>query len=102
MLHLKGGLRMKLGILITPFLPLRSKLRTYKCSKWSLKDLFDFCNISSRLRRDLYGHGAVFAENESNMSCVAYGSATCQYHEGADYPRFGFKSLISALSDIIY
>jgi len=63
--------------------------------------LFNYCGLSGPARRFLYGHSGVFVENESDVSCVAYAAATGFYHAGADYPRFGFRSLVQALSDCI-
>jgi len=67
----------------------------------SVKDFFDKYNLPDVCRRVLYGHGGIFAENESHMSAVGYVVATANYHQGARYPEKGFYTFFSSLKDVI-
>lgn len=67
----------------------------------SVKDFFDKYDLPDVCRRVLYGHGGIFAENESHMSAVGYVVATANYHQGARYPEKGFYTFFSALKDVI-
>jgi phytoene dehydrogenase-like protein len=67
----------------------------------SVKDLFDQYQISPCIRRILYGHGGIFAENESEMSAIAYIVGTGNYHTGAWYPKNGFHHFFNSLADVI-
>jgi phytoene dehydrogenase-like protein len=67
----------------------------------SVKDFFDKYHLPEVCRRILYGHGGIFAENESHMSAVGYVVATANYHQGARYPEKGFYTFFSALKDVI-
>lgn len=92
---------MALGLLLDGELSPGAKARFYQCRQWSLKTLFDYCGLSQGIWRLLFGNAGIFAENESQLSCVAYAAATGFYHAGADYPRFGFESLVQGLADTI-
>ena len=100
-LYMEDEMSMRLAALLTPSLSERAKLRLNQTIDWSLKQLFDYCRLSEDVRRFLYSNSGIFIENESEVSCVAYAAGTGFYHSGAQYPRFGFNSLIEGLSDVI-
>jgi len=100
-LYRENALKIVSALLRAPGLPLSAKIRTLRFSYKPLKKLFDHCNTPDRLCRILYAHGGIFLENESAVSSVCFGASTGVYHTGADYPRYGFRSLIDALADCI-
>jgi phytoene dehydrogenase-like protein len=100
-LYTLGENAMALGILLDSSMPPRAKTRFHQCRRWTLAQLFDYCGLSQPARRFLYGNSGIFAENESAVSCIAYAAATGYFHAGADFPRFGFQSLVQGLSDCI-
>lgn len=100
-LYLTPGWPMRLGLLSTPLLNPRQKFIASRMYRWTLKQLFDHCGFSPRLRRVLFGHAGVFAENESTLSLGVYAAATGYYHAGATYPERGFHALIGALVSVI-
>ncbi len=79
----------------------RAKIRCTQCALWSLAQLFDHCGLSADAQRFLYGNSGLFLESASSVWCFAYAAAIGYYHTGADYPRFGFRSLIEGLADCI-
>ena len=100
-LYTRGEPAMVVALLLDEALPARVKIRFHQCRRWSLARLFDHCELSSAARRFLYATSGLFVENESDVSCIAYAAATGFLHAGADYPRYGFQSLVRGLSDSI-
>jgi phytoene dehydrogenase-like protein len=100
-LYRENALKMMSAILSASRLQLSAKMRTVRFRYKPLEKLFDYCNIPDRLRRIIYAHGGIFLENESTVSSICFGASTGVYHAGADYPRYGFRSLIDALADCI-
>lgn len=96
-LYLKNGDAMALGTMLSTKLSFSIKERLLRARYWSLKDLFDKCNLSSSARRVLYGHGGIFADNEDKVSAIIYSGATGYYHSSAMYPTRGFDSLIDVI-----
>jgi len=92
---------MKMKLLSTSQIALKPKLIANKMGKWSLKDLFDYCNLSQRARRLLYGNGGIFAENESEVSLALFVAGLGYFHKGAYKPEKGFYSLIDGLVNSI-
>lgn len=97
----EGRFLLATKFLLTGKIPMEMKLKLGRTIYYSVKELFDQYGISNLLRRILYGHGGIFAENESEMSAIAYIIGTGNYHEGAWYPRKGFAHFFSALADVI-
>jgi all-trans-retinol 13,14-reductase len=87
--------------LMTTTVPMEMKLKLGRCIYLSVKEFFDHYGINNIIRRILYGHGGIFAENESEMSAIAYIIGTGNYHEGAWYPRYGFQHFFDSLSSVI-
>ncbi|MCK5856704.1 MAG: NAD(P)/FAD-dependent oxidoreductase [Bacteroidales bacterium] len=101
LLYIEDYSSMKMKIFATSKISNKSKLIANKMGKWSLSDLFDYCNISQATRRLLYGNGGIFAENESTVSLGIYAAAIGYYHKGAYIPKNGFSSLINGLVNSI-
>jgi all-trans-retinol 13,14-reductase len=81
--------------------PMAVKLKLGRILHQSVKEFFDHYGISPLLRRLLYGHGGIFAENESDMSAIAYIVGTGNYHAGAWYPQNGFDHFFESLAAVI-
>ena len=77
------------------------KLRVIRILFMSLEKFFDSYKISQNARRVLYGHGGIFAENESDLSAIAYILATGNYHKSSHYPKYGFFKLFDSLKQVI-
>ena len=77
------------------------KLKLGRILHQSVTEFFDHYGISPLLRRLLYGHGGIFAENESEMSAIAYIVGTGNYHAGAWYPQNGFDHFFDSLAAVI-
>ena len=77
------------------------KLKIGRAFYQPLKEFFDQHHIPPIIRRILYGHGGIFAENESEMSTIAYIVGTGNYHAGAWYPKNGFYHLFDSLASVI-
>lgn len=93
-------------LLATKFLlagnvPMSMKLKIGRTIYQPLKEFFDHHRISPIARRILYGHGGIFAENESEMSAIAYIVGTGNYHAGAWYPKNGFYHFFDSLASVI-
>jgi all-trans-retinol 13,14-reductase len=88
---------MRLEVLLSNEIPFISKLSSFRFSKWSLLKLMDHCGIPEHIKRVIFGNGGIYAENFSSISAVMFCGATGSYNSGAQYPRFGFKKLISSL-----
>lgn len=99
--YLHGNIGMTTRVLASPQLSVRAKRILFANKNRSLGELFDRCKLPPVVRRILYAHGGIFAENESDISAVVYAGATGLYHAGARFPRFGFESLINALASVI-
>jgi len=87
--------------LATSKIPLALKVTLGHCLTITVKEFFDQFQINNLLRRILYGHGGIFAENESEMSAIAYIIGTGNYHTGAWYPEKGFSHFFDSLSSVI-
>ncbi len=97
----EGRFLLATKFLATSKIPMAMKVRIARCLKMSVKDFFDQFNMNTVLRRVLYGHGGIFAENESEMSAIAYIIGTGNYHMGAWYPEKGFSHFFDSLSSVI-
>jgi phytoene dehydrogenase-like protein len=97
-MYLYEGNKAILDIAFDRDIPLSSKTAMLKYYKFSLDDLLTSCGLKGEVRRYLYGHSGVFAENQSEVSVVIYAAATGSYHYGAFVPEKGFDSLVEALS----
>lgn len=82
-------------------IPLSIKLKVGRAAYQTLEIFFDQYEINNLLRRILYGHGGIFAENESELSAIAYIIGTGNYHTGAWYPEKGFFHFFDSLSGVI-
>ncbi len=100
-LYLAKKPAMMLGMACTPTLSLRTKLLTLLYSEKSLGDLFDDCHLSSEVRRFLYGQGGLFALPDQEVSVITFAAAIGYYHGGPQFPRYGFRSLIDGLCQVI-
>lgn len=87
--------------LLTGSVPTAMKYKLGRTIYQSVKEFFDQYGLSPLLRRILYGHGGIFAENESDMSAIAYIIGTGNYHAGAWYPENGFYHFFDALAGVI-
>lgn len=87
--------------LMTGKVPMEMKLKLGRTIYLTVREFFDQHGISPLVRRILYGHGGIFAENESEMSAIAYIIGTGNYHEGAWYPMHGFRHFFNALASVI-
>ncbi len=81
--------------------PMAIKIKLLQNLFLSLKEWFDSYGITSIPRRILYGHGGIFAENESEMSAIAFIVGTGNYHNGARYPLKGFHHLFNSMASVI-
>ncbi len=97
----EGRLLLATKFLTTSRIPMSMKVKIGRCLRMSVKELFDHFHISSLPRRILYGHGGIFAENESEMSAIAYIVGTGNYHLGAWYPQNGFSCFFDSLASVI-
>ncbi|MGM0419047.1 MAG: phytoene desaturase family protein [Thermodesulfobacteriota bacterium] len=77
------------------------KLKLGKTIYQSLEDFFNQYGLSPVVKRILYGHSGIFAENESEMSAIAYIVGTGNYHEGAWYPENGFDHFFDSMASVI-
>ena len=92
---------MKASVVFTSELTNKAKEYAYWFGNWTLKQMFDHCNLSLDARKILFGHAGVFAENADEISFGIYVAATGFLHDGAFYPKYGFESLISGLTSAI-
>jgi all-trans-retinol 13,14-reductase len=97
----EGRFLLATKFLLTSKVSVETKLKIRRTISMSVKDLFDQYQISPCIRRILYGHGGIFAENESEMSAIAYIVGTGNYHAGAWYPKNGFHHFFNSLADVI-
>lgn len=97
----EGKFLLATKFLLTGKVPMAMKLKLGRVIHMSLKEFFDHHGISPLIRRILYGHGGIFAENESEMSAIAYIVGTGNYHEGAWYPQKGFDHFFNSLARVI-
>ncbi|MDA8402587.1 MAG: NAD(P)-binding protein [Desulfobacteraceae bacterium] len=98
----EGRFLLATKILLTTRVSMETKLKLRRTISMSVKDLFDQHRISPIVRRILYGHGGIFAENESDMSAIAYIVGTGNYHAGAWYPKNGFYHFFNSLASVIW
>ncbi len=97
----EGRILLATKFLMTGKVPMEMKLKLGRSIYLSVKEFFDHYEIPNMIRRILYGHGGIFAENESEMSAIAYIVGTGNYHSGAWYPKYGFKHFFDSLAGII-
>lgn len=100
-LYIDNGAAMERAVLGQGAIPLDAKLRLVEVKRWTLAELCDHCGLSSRVRRILYGHGGIFAENIDRLSVVLYAAATGYYHAGSRFPRDGFEALLEGFAGVI-
>lgn len=100
-LYLADRREIKRSIMLDLEMPIRQKRIVMKFSDATLSDLFNHCGLQGEIRRILYGHSGIFAENENEVSAVLYAAGTGSYHSGACVPEKGFISFIEALSDSV-
>jgi len=100
-LYLEDMTSMMYAVFFSASLSIKTKYHLFRLFDKSLSDLFSMCDLSEEARRLLYGHGAIFAENPSNVSVGVYAAATGYYHAGATYPKFGFHSIVKGLESVI-
>ncbi len=100
-MYLYEGNKAILDIAFDMDIPFSSKTAILKYKKYSLDDLLTSCGLKGEVRRYLYGHSGVFAENQSEVSVVIYAAATGSYHTGAFVPEKGFDSLVEAMCQTI-
>ncbi len=87
--------------LLTTRISSAMKVRIGRTIYMTVNNFFDRYGINPLARRVLYGHGGIFAENESEMSAIAYIVGTGNYHNGAWYPVKGFYHFFDALAEVI-
>jgi all-trans-retinol 13,14-reductase len=97
----EGRFLLATKFLATSKIPLTLKVKLGHCLTIPVREFFDQFQINNLLRRILYGHGGIFAENESEMSAIAYIVGTGNYHTGAWYPEKGFAHFFDSLSSVI-
>ncbi len=100
-MYLYEGNKAILDIAFDKDISFSSKIAMLKYNKYSLDDLLTSCGLKGEVRRYLYGHSGVFAENQSEVSAVIYAAATGSYHAGAFVPEKGFDSLVEAMCQTI-
>jgi phytoene dehydrogenase-like protein len=100
-MYLLEGNKAILKIAFDMDIPFSSKTAMLKYNKYSLDELFNSCGLKGEVRKYLYGHNGVFAENQSEVSAVIYAAATGSYHMGAFVPEKGFDTLVEALCQTI-
>ncbi|HUN55068.1 MAG TPA: NAD(P)-binding protein [Smithella sp.] len=97
----EGRFLLATKFLATSKIPMSMKVKIGRCLTMSVREFFDEFHVTNLLRRILYGHGGIFAENESEMSAIAYIVGTGNYHMGAWYPEKGFAYFFDSLSSVI-
>jgi all-trans-retinol 13,14-reductase len=97
----EGRFLLATKFLLTGRVPMAMKLKLGRAIYMPLEAYFEQYRINSLLRRILYGHGGIFAENESAMSAIAYIVGTGNYHGGAWYPAKGFHHFFDSLASVI-
>jgi phytoene dehydrogenase-like protein len=97
----EGRFLLATKFLATSKIPFSMKVKLAHCLTMSVREFFDQFQISPLLRRILYGHGGIFAENESEMSAIAFIIGTGNYHTGAWYPEKGFANFFDSLAGVI-
>lgn len=97
----EGRFLLATKFLMTAKVPMEMKLKLGRSIYLSIKEFFDQYGINNIIRRILYGHGGIFAENESEMSAIAYIIGTGNYHAGAWYPKYGFSGFFNSLASVI-
>jgi len=97
----EGRLLLATKFLATSKIPMAMKVKVAQCITISVKEFFDQFHLNNLLRRVLYAHGGIFAENESQMSAIAYIIGTGNYHNGAWYPEKGFAHFFDSLASVV-
>lgn len=98
---IEGRFLLATKFLMTGKVHLDMKLKLGRTITLSVKEFFDSHRISPLIRRIVYGHGGIFAENESQVSAIAFIVATGNYHAGAWYPQYGFDHFFDSLAGVI-
>lgn len=100
-LYMAGYATILRQLMVQRSISLKTKTVINRFAKATLKDVFEHCRLSAHVRRILYGHGAIFLENEAELSFGIYAAATCNYHEGAFFPENGYHGFIEGLVGFI-
>jgi phytoene dehydrogenase-like protein len=64
---------------------------------FTLRQAFEWCGLSERLRRVLYAHAGIFALPAESLSFHAYAAGTLFYHRGCYYPVDDMEGFVGAL-----
>jgi len=89
--------KMILEIARSDRLRLFQKLKIARFYNATLADMFNAFLLSPEVKRILYAHGGIFAENANQISAGVYAAATGYCHQGIAFPTRGFESLITEL-----
>ncbi len=100
-LYLQGFVEMWQAVLSSSEISEQSKGIVFRFANFTLGQVFDWCRMPDSVRRLLYGHAGIFAENVDAISLGVYVAATGFLHEGACFPKNGFGSLVRYLGDAI-
>ena len=100
-LYLSNQWRVIWHTILDVSISLGQKLSMLRFSRSTLDDLYDHCGLSGEIEHFLYGHGGIFAENQSDVSAVLYAAGTGSYHSGSFVPKGGFSQLVNGLCDVI-
>jgi all-trans-retinol 13,14-reductase len=98
---IEGRFLLATKFILTGKLNMEMKLKLGRTISMSVRDFFDAHQVSPLIRRIVYGHGGIFAENESRISAIAFIVGTGNYHEGAWYPRHGFEHFFHSLAGVV-
>ena len=93
--------RVALDVALTREVPFRGKMNLVRIAKMPLGKWFSRYKLSKMCRKVLYAHGAVFAENEADLSALLYVFLTGKYHLGARLPSKGFDGFMDAIRGAI-
>ncbi len=93
-LYLKSFRQMLSGLLASSRLSLDVKGSVLEHAGSTLEQLFNQSRLGDPVRRLLFGHSGLFAENETDLPAFIYAAATGFYHAGASVPVGGFDGLL--------
>ncbi len=97
----EGRFLLATKFLLTSKVHAAMKINIGRAIYMSLTEWFDQYKISNIVRRIIYGHGGIFAENEAEMSAIAFIIGTGNYHSGAWFPKNGFFHFFDSMSSVI-
>lgn len=100
-LYLKSFRQMLTGMLASSRLSLDVKGHVLEHAGSTLEQLFNQSRLGDPVRRLLFGHSGLFAENETDLPAFIYAAATGLYHAGASVPAAGFDGLLNGLIGVI-